>query len=612
MATGPSRDAPDRELFWLASLDETQAGRESNHRLQLDVPTHHDVHLVDRGGLVLLLDGEIYDHAPLTHALGWGSEDRGMASPEILVTAYEQLGAGCFRLLYGEFAILVWEKTTETLVLARDPLGIRPLTYGTAQGRFVISPSPDLLVRAGVSGAFNRAGIGQWVLEARIDISETFYADVKRVPPGHLLELRRGNIFIRPYQTDCAAQARAGDADAHEEFDRLLRESVTHGLDSHRSSVLLSGGIDSAAVAAVLASQAAQLDQERPLALSLRFPDPRVDESDVQRTTAAALSLPLDMTSLDDAVGSDGVLGAGLRLSARSWMPPMNPWAAAYDELVRAGTRSGCRTVFTGEGGNELLEPSWDELFRLVENGRLAELRRAAAAWVDYVPTASEKTIVRLALRRGLVRSVRRAARHPRAHRVLAEALRRRVANRLPDWWLPDSRLRRAHAEKAAAITLRGESGGSLLENPGSVAALLEASHLQGRRLGVAVRHPYYDVRLFSFRAQLSLATVLYRGRFKGLGRETFERRAVSGAASVPRPHAVSVAGWFVGLLEREAPPALDRLQGLPNLERLGVVRRGVFAPERGARILANVGYYQCWHLLACEAWLSARSEGER
>ena len=376
--------------------------------------------------------------------------------------------------------------------------------------------------------------------------------------------------------------------------------------------MLLSGGIDSAAVAAVLASQTAELERESPLALSLRFPDPRVDESNVQTATARALGLPLHLASLDEAVAPDGVLGAGLETERASWLPPLNPWAAAYDELIRAGARTGCRTVFTGEGGNDLLEPSWDELARLAETGRFGALRHAAGLWQDYDPTTSTRRNAGLVLRRTLLRALQRAAGHRHVHAPVARAFRHRAGRRLPEWWLPDDRLRQAYADEAAAATLRGYRHDSIVENAEGFAVLLEATHLQGRRLNVAVRHPYFDVRLISFRAQLPLATLLYGGRYKGLGQKTFERRAIPGAGETRRPQAVSFAQWFGELLHAEVPKALDRLDGLPNLERLGVVRSGVLTPERGARKLANLGYYQCWHLLACEAWLSARPEGER
>ena len=304
-----------------------------------------------------------------------------------------------------------------------------------------------------------------------------------------------------------------------------------------------------------------------PLALALRFPEVGVDESAVQRWTAAALELPLHMTTLGEAVGPDGVLVAGLRTSARGWFPALNPWASAYDALALEAVRSGCGVLLTGEGGNELLEPTWDELSDLLIERRGRDLRQATRAWVDYVPSTRHSAVYKAVLRRSLARTVRRVASDERWRNRLVKLLMRRPRFGVPTWLLPhQDLLRRELLEKRAGAPFRNTCHESPLADPSGAAAMLEGSHLQGRRLGISIRHPDYDSKLFSLRRALPLESVLFEGRYKGLGHASYERRA-SGRGTSPL-RAVAAGHWFGTLLDAETPAALRYLGGLPNLEK--------------------------------------------
>ncbi len=617
MHAAPALDADDSQLFWLAALDtrESPSG-EHDHgfssestdaSLLVRLPPRNDSQILADGGIVLLLDGELFDTRPLTEAIGWGSDERGASSAELLLNAYRARGTGVFEHLYGEFAILVWSQSSGDLILARDPLGARSLTYGERDGQFFVSPSPHLLVDAGVLGDINRAAIAEWILTLDVEISETFYARVKRVPPGHLLERRRGRLSVRPYwRQEVGVPADPGEA--HEEFDRLLRESVSRGLGDRRAGVFLSGGIDSAAVAAVLAEESARSNLAVPLALSMRFPDPSSDESSVQRSTAAALALPMRMTTLAEAAGSDGVLIAGLRMSTRSWLPPLNPWAAAYDALALEGTDAGCRLLVTGEGGNLLLEPSWDELSDLLSEGRIRDLSKIARAWIDYAPSLTQSTIFKLILRRSLVRAVGGMTSDERSRRRILRLMLRRKRASFPTWCLPDPILRNGLLERQAAAPFQAAGSMAPFVHPESVAALFESTQLQSRRLDVSIRHPYFDTKLFAFRAQLPLESVLFGGRHKGLGQATYERRARGRRTS--SLHAVSFWRWFGSLLDIETPAALRHLGGLTNLESLGIIQHKLVCGLRSGSNVAEMSYYQRWQILACEAWLAGGNKG--
>lgn len=192
MNVAPATDAPDSELFWLAKLDDAPQLTGEHERLFVSEtagtsllvrrPPQNDAELARRSGIVLLLDGELFDTDSLTTALGWGTDSRGSTQAELLLEAYRACGLDVFRLLHGEFAILIWHELSGDLVLARDPLGPRPLSYGQRGGRFYVSPSPELLVESGIPGDINRAGRRMGADGEHRDVSDLLHACAAVVP----------------------------------------------------------------------------------------------------------------------------------------------------------------------------------------------------------------------------------------------------------------------------------------------------------------------------------------------------------------------------------------------------------------------------------------------
>lgn len=615
MAEGTSYlDTDDSQLFWTATVGGHLSAAEGSSRLfvsptgakplHLQVPPGESEQLAAANGFVVLFDGELHDTRPLTRSLGW-NDDRGACDAALVLDAYRCNGREVFRLLSGEFALLIWDERSGDLVLARDPIGTRPLCYGESNDGFYASPSSDLLIAAGLPEELNRTAIAEWVLTHRIDISETFYERVSRLPPGYVLELRGGRSTVSCYlraegETRAALKAGAG---AHEEFDRLLHEATVRALAGKRAAVYLSGGLDSATVASIAAEESLRVNLPPPLALSMRFPDPEADESSIQRLIADDLALPLHLRTLAQAAGSDGTLIAGLRQSERAWLPPLNPWNGAYEALALEGSQAGREVLLTGEGGNEVLEPTWREMSALLTRGRLADVHRLARGWSDYYWGATA-----VGFYRRLVRETARLAIHrvtnARSRRAIWSALGRRRGGD-SSWALPDRDLRSELLEKRSAASVRKGHTPSRGFGPG-LPAYLEASHLLGKRLGISVRSPYYSVELLDLRAQLSPMSMMFGGRYKGLAHASYERRAFGPSRNSMR--ASNVNNVFGGLLRAETPVALDYLDGLPNLACLGLVRSSLVGELRTGSPLPGLGYYQRWQLLACEAWLKSRA----
>jgi Asparagine synthase/Glutamine amidotransferase domain len=614
----------DASSFWLAVVgrprpsdgDEptlvlpTQNGAEA---LELRLPDGSDARLARRSGIAVLFDGQLHSLAPL---VGQSAERPSVGEAELILESYCARGLEVVQLLRGEFALLIWDEASGDVVLSRDPLGHRPLCYGQRDGRLVVSPSPELV--ASVVGAdVNAVAVAEWVLSATIETSQTFYARVNRLSPGHVLERRDGRESVAPYWRPEPRHRNWDPQEAHEEFERLLRQPVRRAVEAGRVGVFLSGGIDSALVAAIAAEESRRIGAEPPLALLMRFPYVYADETVVQRAIATDLELDTVMLTLEEAAGPAGVLVAGMRQSGRDWLPPINPWQSAYDTLTMEGVRRGCTSVLSGEGGNLIMEPTWDEISDLVVGLDVAHLAQLARDWARYDPRAKETAIVRAAVRfaakrtrRRFIGAVARRAPSRRLRGSLEQVAFRHASRAIPAWAVPDGRLRREIVEKRANELLSSRSTKNdwvTVLDMRATPTMLEGSFLAERRLHARFGNVYYEPGLFSFRSQAPTKVLLLGGRYKGLGQASYRRLASDGSAELLRTASFDRA--FEILLDRELPQALRDLGNLQELSRLGVIQPEEFVSLiRGSSRSSAIGYYRVWQVLACEAWFRTRS----
>lgn len=609
----------DSDLFWLARLDDDPAptfaagadavaGLDSFH---VHLPAASNAQVARDDGLVVVFDGELFDTRALLGATGNFATEYTQA--ELLLRGYRSRGANVLPLLSGTYALVIWDRDACKLVVARDRVGARALCYAVESGRVLVSPSPELLVAAGVPAALNRVAIAEWVLRASIGISETFYSHVHRLPPGHALEWKRRHVRVwQLQQPQTEVLHSLSPEEAHEEFDRLLRASVGHAL-AGRPAVFLSGGVDSALVAAIAAEGCVQAGSPAPLALSLRFPYPGGDESAVQHAIAEDLGLPMLMRTLGETSGSDGTLVNALRLSKRSWLPPVNPWQAAYETLAQEAAQSGCGCLLTGEGGNDVLEPSWDEISQLLIGRRVSQLRQLARAWIDHHPDGSETAIYKAAFRLSMSKGLRLLIGPlPEPARLnIVRFLARSRRRSIPPWAIPDQSVREEFLERRVRVAATGSELRSGFDQ-GIMTTWLETCHLLEQRLRIPVRNPYLDMELLVFRARTPTDNLIFEGRYKGLGRASYSRRVNGPSKNLLGPAYFS--DTLNSLVDTELPAALRYLGGgLTHLADLGIVSREEFVSAQSFSKLAarsprsSLRYYEIWQLLACEAWLASR-----
>jgi asparagine synthase (glutamine-hydrolysing) len=211
------------------------------------------------GTVWLVFNGEIYNHARLRDDLiRRGHRYRTRSDTETIVHLYEEYGDAFVERLEGMFGFALWDARRRRLVAARDRLGIKPLYYTTAGGELALASEIKAFVAGGWRPRFNQSVLPEFLANRYVAGTETFFQDVRRVPPGHLLTWspETGVVVTRYWQVPMPPAD--DEAGSMEEEAVALRQALGEAVRRHLMSdvplgVFLSGGIDSSAIAALAA-----------------------------------------------------------------------------------------------------------------------------------------------------------------------------------------------------------------------------------------------------------------------------------------------------------------------------------------------------------------------
>lgn len=248
---------------------------------------HQPIHNEDRTVWVVF-NGEIYNFAELRADL----EKRGHrfytnTDTEVIVHLYEDIGSDCVLKLRGMFAFALYDERRQSLLLARDRLGKKPLHYARAAGRLLFgSEIKALLAVAPELAEIDAGGLTQFFYFGYIPDPYTAFEPIKKLPPGFLLEYVDGQIAVRQYWDLPAYGTRrpaVSEEECLEELEYRLAEAVRIRLISDVPlGALLSGGVDSSVVVALMA----RASSTPVKTFSLGFPHEDFNEAEHARKVA--------------------------------------------------------------------------------------------------------------------------------------------------------------------------------------------------------------------------------------------------------------------------------------------------------------------------------------
>jgi asparagine synthase (glutamine-hydrolysing) len=306
----------------------------------------------DDGDMVLVYNGELYNFQELRQELeGKGHRFVSRSDTEVVLRSFQEWGRGALSRFCGMFALALWSRRFATLLLARDPLGMKPL-YHTSLPKGGVTFASELKAFRTLPGFLPRmapAALGQFLeFGYTFDPEATSLAGVAKLPPGHFLECRDGRAGVPiPYFTLPGPDR--SDVRSREEREEELHAVLSRVVEQHLISdvpvgLLLSGGLDSS-VTAALASR-----QSRITTICMGFADSLVDERPFARMVS-------------DHIGSDhrevtihpGEVTENLESVVPVFDDLFADWGTFTTRLLYGKCRElGIKVVLVGEGADEL------------------------------------------------------------------------------------------------------------------------------------------------------------------------------------------------------------------------------------------------------------------
>lgn len=249
----------------------------------IDVSTGQQPLFNEDGSVVVVFNGEIYNYQSLiTELAALGHQFRTRSDTEVIVHAWEQWGEACVERFRGMFAFALFDRQRDTLFLARDRLGVKPLFYALLPDGHCIfgSELKTLLAHGALERSIDPAAVEEYFAFGYVAEPRTIYKSALKLEPAHTLCLRRGQPAPAPrryWDVRFTLDAKLGQHEAEEETIRRLRESVSLRMISEVPlGAFLSGGVDSSAVVAMMA----QASSDPVVTCSIAFADKAFNESE--------------------------------------------------------------------------------------------------------------------------------------------------------------------------------------------------------------------------------------------------------------------------------------------------------------------------------------------
>ncbi len=345
---------PDMEGYWTDPKGMLALGFSRLAIQDLSPAANQPMHS-ESGRFTIVYNGEIYNADELRRRIQRAPGSfRTHSDTEVLLACVESLGLeATLRAVNGMFAFALWDGVASSLFLVRDRLGKKPLHYSLERDGLTFASEIKAILRAGAGAhTVSREATEAYFQLTYIPAPLTIFEDVRKVRPGHILEIK-ADLSTRewPYWSVDALLHAQGDRrqshrDAVEQAATLLEDAVRCRLVSDVPvAVLLSGGVDSSLVAHTLAKRLHISLQTFTIGLE----DKRLDEADQAYSLAHALGVqhtPLQLCR-QDAVGL-------LECVTGFLDEPFGDYSAIPTYAICRLARVGATVLLTGDGGDEV------------------------------------------------------------------------------------------------------------------------------------------------------------------------------------------------------------------------------------------------------------------
>lgn len=351
MATAVAHRGPDAEGIWIDARGTPSVGLAQRRLSIIDLSHEADQPLANEdGSIVAVLNGEIYNFADLRREQEGRHRFRSHGDTETIVHGYADRGDRIVEALDGMFALALWDGRARRLLLARDPFGKKPLYYWTDGRELLFASEVKALFAGGAPAAFERSALPEYLAFGYVPTPRTLYRDVFRVPPAATLAADAQGLGAPRAYWDLRFP-RDGEAldvslaEAAEGVRTRLAAAVRKRLIADVPlGVLLSGGVDSAAVLA-LATRASGAPMRT---FTLGFEGPSFYD---ERAAAAQTARHAGALHHEDVVRPQAASLVETLLHHHD--EPFGDSSALPTYLVARAARQHVTVVLNGDGGDE-------------------------------------------------------------------------------------------------------------------------------------------------------------------------------------------------------------------------------------------------------------------
>lgn len=568
-------------------------------------PAGHQPMDNEDGRLHIVFNGEIYNYLDLRRELlSKGHRFRSHTDTEVLLHLYEEEGAACVKRLVGMFAFAIWDSRNESLFLARDQIGVKPLVYAWNGKDFVFaSEIKAILQDPDIPRRLDEEVLNLYLSLNYIPAPYSIYQGIAKLKPGHTLYLEKGNLTEQSYwNLDLMGgpHRRISDfADAKANLFSILDDAVERQMIADVPlGAFLSGGIDSSIIVALMARHST-----KPVkTYSIGYADmPLFDET----AYAGAVARMYATDHHEIKLRSQEML-AVIPEVLNALDEPFADSSAIPTYVVSRETRKDVTVALSGDGGDELFAgyrmykgECWHARYRQIPSfirkgliepliGRLPDSRDAV--FPEYVRRAKKFL---------------RGAEGSFEERFLAW---NEIFTAEDRWRLLGGKANQTPLAKNLFASRLGEMNDDALNRmlytdlkeslPGDMLRKVDAMSMQN---SLEVRVPLLDHRVCEAAFALAGSWKLHQGRSKYIFIETFRDLLPQSVLTKPKwGFEIPISKWLKGELKY----LLDDYLSPERIKRQGIFHYPTISALM-APFLENRGdtSWQLWNLIAFQVW---------
>lgn len=541
----------------------------------IDLSTNGTQPLSNEDGTVwITFNGEIYNYRSLRNELvEAGHQFRTQTDTEVIVHAYEEWGVDCVLRFDGIFAFGIWDANQERLLLARDPVGVKPLYYTTNHDPFLFASQPKALqIEPTLDATVDRVAFRDYLSFGYVPEPNCIFENISRLSPGHTLTVTRDTIDLSRYWR-CEYRPRIRSVDeAAASIAGILSETVRSQMVSDVPlGTLLSGGIDSTYLTA-LATQHLGPDLEKLRTFTLGFDEAKSDEREF-----ANLAVRHYQTNHFDAVLSSCDMASQLEDVVQAFDEPFDPNGPLPATRIASLVRStNTKVVLGGDGG--------DELF-------------AGYLRYDAHSSVNNASMLRQLSDRLFGRTMSPHCSYFRHEGACGESLLRMIipGSHDSEWWSAPTDSLKSFFESSLPPVTQCQMADFNHYLPGHILTKVDRAMMHH---GVEARVPFLGkcvVELaFSIAAEVNYASGERKAALKRAAQGTLPQSLLNGRK---KGFSSPMSAWTV--------PAV-RAWALSRLAKGCLVQLGLIRPDAGARVnrmRGHAAFRAFWLLLMAELW---------